>query len=167
MVRVLLFTAVLIIVVVVLTMAKGFILEDHASGKENIPPNSKPVVEENDGSVRINSNGKLNFESISYDISVLLESDMVKALPKKAVIELKLGNQYYTVSRDSISAGRPSNPDLTISLPASYANQIALGLCAMVKNANENRDLGIEMHSSQTALMWKYKGMLKYKDCLG
>lgn len=170
MVRVLLFTAALIVIVAVLTIARGIIFEDGSasdSSGENLLSSKGIIVENGEGLVRITNGGGARFETMGYDISGLLNSDMVKDLPKKAVIELKLGEEYYAVTKDSISAGRPSNPDLTISLPAHYANQIAFGLCSMVKKASDNGDLSMEMHSSQAALMWKYKNMLKYKNCLG
>lgn len=106
-------------------------------------------------------------ESAKFDISNLMESEFVQDLPKNAVIELKLGENYYTVSKNSVTVGKPENPDLTISLPAKYMNDISAGLCETVKRANQNRELGMEIHASQTSLMWKYRGMLKYKDCLG
>lgn len=182
MARVVLFMLGLIVIIAVLTIARGFIFDQPVSPGINVPEgkNSEKEIDLDEGDVKEEKHGvvikkdgygnvqvsNVEYQPISYDISDLLESDMVKDLPNKAVISLKLGNEYYTVKKDSVSAGRPADPDLTISLPLSYAGQLSLGLCQMVKNANANKDLGIEMHASQTSLMWRYRGMLKYRDCL-
>ncbi|MBU0906569.1 MAG: hypothetical protein KKD18_00990 [Nanoarchaeota archaeon] len=152
-VRVVLFISASVIIVIALMLARGFIVDSGAVSAQAIRQDGKRAVVGN------NADG--------YGISDLANSDMVRDLPGKASIELKLGDGYYTLSKDSVAVGRPFNPDLTISLPSSYANQISLGLCEMIQNANANGDLEIEMHSSQTSLLWKYRGMLKYKDCLG
>lgn len=103
----------------------------------------------------------------SLDGPAIAKSDFVKDLPKSAVIELKIGEEHYTVSKSSVTLGRPENPDITLTLPTKYSTELSKDLCGAVKQANQNRDLGVEIHTSQTALMWKYRGMLKYKDCLG
>jgi hypothetical protein len=162
MVRVLLFMTAFIVILVALTVARGFILENTSEATQDNNQQTSTATKRSS-----NNNNALKFETIGYDISDLDKSEMIKDLPKSAVIELKLGENYYSIKKNSVSTGRPPNPDITISLPAEYISQISLGLCAMVKNANSNGDLSIKTHLSQTSLMWKYKGMLKYKSCLG
>ncbi|MBS3077854.1 hypothetical protein J4233_06350 [Candidatus Pacearchaeota archaeon] len=166
MIKVIVFAVCLAALVGVLTIERNIILE-----KESLVSNDAKTETGNSAASTVKKDignyGKLNFQELSYDISDLLDNDIVKDLPKNAVIELKLGEKYYTVSRDSVSVGKASSPDLTITLPASYAGQISSGLCEMARKASQNKELGVEIHSSQTALMWKYRGMLKYRDCLG
>jgi len=164
-IKVLALAAFLVVFIGVLTIERNTILEREAA-EISAGDEAQEIGREDAASTIKKDGGNLNFEELNYDISDLLDNEIVQDLPESAVIELKVGEDYYTVSRDSISAGRPSSSDLTISLPADYADQISESLCEMIKRANENRDLEIEMHSSQTALMWKYRRMLKYRECL-
>jgi hypothetical protein len=166
MIKVLVFAFCLLVFVGILTVERNIILEREAAEKLAESKAQVTETQRTEASTVKAGSGNLNFEALSYDVSDLLDSDIVQDLPKNAVIELKLGEVYYSVSRDSVVSGRPSNPDLTISLPANYAGGIN-NLCETIRKANQNKDLGIEAHSSQTSLMWKYRGMLKYKGCLG
>lgn len=175
MVRVVLFMVALLVIVAVLTIARGFIFDETGSSRYDvdkfaeIEKESENVNKGMDKVVITKKKGepaRFDFEEINYDISGLLQSEMIRDLPEKSIVSLRLGGEYYTISKDSIIRGRPTNPDLTILLPLNYANQISNGLCGMIKSANTNGDLGIEMHSSKTSLMWKYRGMLKYRNCL-
>jgi hypothetical protein len=166
MIKVLVFAACFLVFICLLTIERNIILEREAAQK--LAENKAKVVENGnkEASNVVGNSGNRGFKQLNYDVSDLLDNEMVQDLPKEAVIELRLGDDYYTVSRDSIVAGRPQNPDLTITLPANYAGQISNGLCEMIKQANSKRDLAIETYASQTSLMWKYRGMLKYKECL-
>ena len=142
--------------VLVLTLSEGFFEESSSkdvSGGAVLEGNRVPSV------VKKTETGNLN-------AGELKETDVVKNLPKDATVALSLGGEYYTVKKGSVVAGKPSDSDITISLPAAYAPRISESLCGTVKKANQNGELAVEMHSSQAALIWKYRGMLKYRDCL-
>jgi len=51
---------------------------------------------------------------------------------------------------------------------SKYLNELTdQNLCSIIRKAKSNNDLGIEMHISYAALLWKYRTVLKYKDCFG
>lgn len=133
------------------------------------------------GNVVPSASGNGNHEQIKITKenfpSYLSGQEFVKNLPKNAIINLKLYNfntgereweGSYTLSKASIKEGEDSNADMTIMLSSKYielANQY--DFCSLIKLANQNGDLGYEFHISKASLMWKYSGMMKYKDCLG
>ncbi len=88
-------------------------------------------------------------------------------MPKKAVISLQLGENYYIVERGSVKAGKASDPDISVYLPVEYVRDISRGLCYVMGKAEQEGDLWMDQHGSDAAMMWRYKGMLKYKECLG
>lgn len=163
--RVLIFALLMIVFVAVLTVERNAIMAREVSEQVSEDKTQTGGAGKKAAS-NVKASDKLKFEELSFDSSNLLKSDFVSDLPSNAVIELKLGDNYYSVTSDAVSLGRPANPDLTISLPQSYGGQISGDLCETIRKANKNRDLGIEMHASEMALAWKYRGMLKYKDCL-
>jgi hypothetical protein len=99
-------------------------------------------------------------------LSGLALSSLSQDLPKDASIELKLDSQSFSLSRGSIRSGKPKNPDITISLPMRYISK-EKDICEVISSANQNKDLSVTLHRSQTALLWKYRSMLKYRDCFG
>jgi len=103
------------------------------------------------------------------------KQEMVKSLPDSASIGLKLYNfnsgereweESYVITKGKAVLGSVDSCDLVILIHSKYVP--ALGnFCPTIQKAKTNGDFGIETNMSQTALLWKYKGMMKYKDCLG
>lgn len=103
-------------------------------------------------------------------------TEFVKALPKDAVIGLKLynfntGNRQledsYVIKKNEVEKGIADKPDLIISIHSKYLSQLSSGFCQTVSKANSNGDLGIELGISKTSFLWKYRWMNKYKSCFG
>ena len=40
-------------------------------------------------------------------------------------------------------------------------------ICSVIKNAKEKGDVGVRTEYSSSKIMWKYRGMLKHRDCFG
>jgi len=40
-------------------------------------------------------------------------------------------------------------------------------LCSVIATAKKNGDYATEIVRSKASLLWKYKGVMSYKDCLG
>lgn len=58
--------------------------------------------------------------------------------------------------------------DITLSLPSTYMQGLTnKNLCEKITSANNNNELQFSSSISDKELLWKYKGMVKYKDCLG
>jgi len=163
MAKVMLFFTAFLVLVAVLTIARGFIVQGDVA--ESVTGESVGV--EQRAKVKIDNQGESKFQELSFvDLSQFESSGMVKDLPKKAIISLEVGGNYYTLSRSSIKQGKPSSPDVTISIPLSYLSQISSDLCDVMKQASQSGELVISTHLSETSLMWKYKSMLKYRECL-
>lgn len=99
--------------------------------------------------------------------NVMEQTPYVQELPRGALIELYIGSTPYTIVKGSLEEGSPANPDVTIKIPEKYLSVMGqYGVCAMVYAANKAGELTVEAHQSGTSLGWKYKTLVKYKDCL-
>ncbi|MBU0761028.1 MAG: hypothetical protein KJ600_04950 [Nanoarchaeota archaeon] len=159
--RVLLFSVVLIIFVVVLTIARGFLVPQAPQFLTGA------VIAENVGNGKTNEEINYDFEKINFDIGVLRDDEVVKSLPKSAVVWFCLGESCFTLSKNSVTAGKIGSADVLIGLPLKYVGELGRGLCNALGKANSNGELGIETEKTNAYLAWKYKGMLKYRECLG
>jgi len=100
---------------------------------------------------------------------------IIKDVPDNAEVLLKLYNfntgarkweTSYIVKKGSVTEGTLSNPEITLILNSKYlADLNKIGFCATVKKANQNGDLGMEFGVSEVTLAWKYRVMMKYKEC--
>jgi hypothetical protein len=89
-------------------------------------------------------------------------------LSKKSKIHLKFGNSLdYTITKGNVERGIPDDPEIIIALPEEYISKLGYGVCGAVQEAVQNGDLEIETSLSKTEILWKYKGLLKHRDCLG
>ena len=117
--------------------------------------------------------GTYNEESGEYvevtaeNLPEYLESQkIVTSLPKNADMELNFGNKSYHVTKGSVEEGTSSNPDIVVNVPEKYIGELGNGVCATLKEATSNDDLSVETSVSNGELLWKYKSMLKYRNCL-
>lgn len=142
---------ILVIAIVVLALASwGAFFYINSGKKETIS---------NQNAVYVNIT-KENFARI------LAGNDFVKDLPEKAVISLKIDEDYYVIRKASISKERAESYDLQISLPGEYIPGLG-NLCGTLELAKSNGDFGFETSLGKTELLWKYKSMLKYRSCFG
>lgn len=96
----------------------------------------------------------------------LEQNVVISSLPKNAVISLKVDSEYYNVGKGSVVKSKAENPDLEVSIPGSYLAGMG-DFCNTVKNAINNGDAKIELKISRVSFLWKYKAVVKYKDCFG
>jgi hypothetical protein len=109
--------------------------------------------------------------------SFLSQNEMVKAIPDGAVISLKFFNfntgerqweKSYILTRGNAKEGETNSADISLTLHSKYLKQFnGYNLCSIIKQANANRDLGFESPLSKIKLLWKFKSMYAYRDCLG
>lgn len=107
----------------------------------------------------------------------LSSTSMVKALPSNSEIALKFYNfnsgerqweKSYILRKDSAVEGEAANADITIIISSKYITQMgSSGLCNAVKKAKSNGDLATSSDLSTLQLLWKFKSMLSYRNCLG
>jgi hypothetical protein len=101
------------------------------------------------------------------------KQNLVKDLPKDSKILLKFYNfnsgerqweDIYAIKKGEITKGSVENPDLIIFIHSKYIQQSS-DICSAIKKANQNNDLSYEIFISDIKFLWKYKSILKYKNC--
>lgn len=113
----------------------------------------------------------LNFEGI------IAKSPMIADLPDEGVLLLSFYNSdsgewewenEYTLKKNSVTIGSTDGYDIKLNLNSRYLSVLEEdNLCNVINLAKNNGDFYSESAISTTSLLWKYKGMLDYKSCLG
>ena len=115
--------------------------------------------------------------NITYNnlASVYSKGGMVNSVPKDSVIMLHFYNfntgkrvieKSFVIKKGNVKEGNESS-DVTIYIHSKYLKSMTnKNLCAIIKKADKNGDLGMDTSLSKTALAWKFKGMFKYRECL-
>ena len=121
------------------------------------------------------------FEPLEEDQTDLIRetisgSEFVGDIPGKSPISLKffyfeggerVWQDKFILAEGEIKESGTSLIDLT--LHTRYLDNLAAGedLCDVVILANNNGELGFSSSLSESQLAWKYKSMLKHKECFG
>jgi len=114
-----------------------------------------------------------NFEQLP---ATLMKSDIIKNFPSNAVVSLKfftfIGGQRiwqneYIIKKNSVVEGKADKPDVIMNLHSKYVNRAySEDFCAIIKDSKKNGDLGFETLLNPVSLAWKFKSIIKYKDCI-
>jgi hypothetical protein len=99
--------------------------------------------------------------------AVLTGNEIIQSMPKNARINIIIGEMEYSIIGREAHLGLIHSADMTIRLPENYFNNFEHGFCNALSGAVENGDLVVEKTLTDTKLIWKYKKMFKYKDCIG
>lgn len=115
----------------------------------------------------------INYSNLKEELS---KSPILRSIPEDEEIQLRFYNFYtgvrkfeksYILRNTGIEEGLLENPEITILISSKYLSVLTnKNFCSVLKIANENKDLGVETTISNTKLIWRYKSMNKYKDCL-
>ncbi len=132
--------------------------------------------------------GDLNFEekveskpsptfSVNYsNIEKVMSSNyLIRAIPSEGVISLIIYNfsnknieKMFILTKSSFLEGEIENPEITLRIPSFYLDKLNnKNFCTIIQEANSKGDLQFETSLSTTSLAWKYRALLKYKDCFG
>ena len=116
---------------------------------------------------------KPNFSRLE---EVMSEQPIVKDVPEAGRISLKffhftegcrIWDKGYILSDGKINS-ESGDPDIYLTLSSDYVDEITeSNFCEVIKMARNNGDLGQYAEASKTTLLWRYKSMIKYIDCLG
>ncbi len=116
----------------------------------------------------------LSYENIE---GVLSRSSMIIDLPEKSTILLRFYNfnsgqrqweKSYIITPGSVKEGYLENEDITLTLDSGYLQGLTTGnFCSAIQQAKTNGDLGVYTELSTASLLWKFKSMTKYRECLG
>lgn len=92
----------------------------------------------------------------------------IEGMPDSSLVELNIGDNTYEIEGQHVYLTQSEGEkDLKITLPSGYEEIIGqIGLCNAVKKANENNELGVELHASKATILFKYRKLLKYGECL-
>ena len=101
---------------------------------------------------------------------------MIQELPEKAAIlirfynfdsgEREVENSYLIKKGSIVEASGDEKVDLVVYMHSKYIPELGW-FCSAIKKARSNGDFSFEMKGSKIGLLWKYRGMMKYKDCVG
>lgn len=118
--------------------------------------------------------GTITYTNLAQELS---KNQIVQALPTNAIIMLRLYNvvngqkifeRSYVITKANAVEGTTATPDITLLLPSYYLPQLtSSNFCAVIKSAKANQDLTIQLGISKLSLLWKYKSIMGYRDCLG
>jgi len=107
---------------------------------------------------------------------VISSDGIVKAVPEGSAILLRFYNfdsgqrefeKSYLITTGKIVEGN-GDSEITLLLHSKYLKELTnKNFCSIIKKANTNGDLGFETEMSSASLAWKFRSMLKYKECLG
>lgn len=106
----------------------------------------------------------------------LEKQDFIKNLPDNSIIALRIYNienneqkieADYTITKGSVEKKSPENYEVEMLIHSKYLPELGSNLCDTMKKAKTNGDLKINTFLSAGDLIWKYKGMLKYRNCIG
>ncbi|MBD3247152.1 hypothetical protein GF378_00855 [Candidatus Pacearchaeota archaeon] len=111
--------------------------------------------------------------------TILPQNQVIQDLPDNARILLSFFNfntgerqweRDYLIGKGSATqvSSMPNDLDMKMIMHSRNVPLLKEGnLCNVVATAKKNGDYATELVGSKTSLLWKYKGVMKYKDCLG
>jgi len=98
----------------------------------------------------------------------LEEHTLIKELPEDSDISLKLNGYSYSLGQGIVEESSNSESDLEISIPEDYISKIGEeGLCEVMGEGLSSGEIEIETELSESELVWKYRDVLKYRECFG
>ena len=103
------------------------------------------------------------------ELPTYLENHQIfQELPGETNIQINFGEEEYSVLEDSVESGELSDADVTVDVPEEYIEKVGeLGLCGALEEAVESNEVSIETNLDETELLWKYRDLLKYRECFG
>lgn len=116
----------------------------------------------------------INYGNIEEALS---GNSIVRALPEDAVILLRFYNlnagqreweKSYVIKKTEVREGFVDNADIKVTIHSKYLEKLTnKNFCSVIQTASKNGDLAIETELSKVKLLWKFKGIIKYRGCLG
>lgn len=150
--------AIVLVLIVLLAVAVFYVVKSASSQGQGTIPLATPI--------------SVTRENLP---AFLQNQQIVKSLPSNGVMSLRFYNfssgqriweESYTITKGNVQLGQAQNPDIEITIDSKYITDLGT-FCATIENAKRNGDMGTELKISQTSFLWKYRGMMSYKSCLG
>jgi flagellar basal body-associated protein FliL len=156
---------------ILIVLISIFVLIVCAMGAVYYVLSDKPSVNIEDTKIPTINVNYMNFAE------VISENNIVQDLPSDAVLQLKFYNynsgsqaweKSFVMKKGSVVEDDVDEADIVLSLNSKYLNELTnKNFCDVIKEANANGDLGFESSLSTAGLAWKFKSVMKYKDCFG
>lgn len=105
----------------------------------------------------------------------ILSSEFLQDIPEKNPISIRFfyfeegqrvwQDTFYMGEGELLSSAQAT---IKLTLHSKYIDEFnGNNLCSVIQTANQNKDLGFESSYSEANLLWKYKSMLKHRECFG
>jgi len=97
---------------------------------------------------------------------------LIQALPDESNIQLTIGENEYIIEDGEVTPISEENlaeveTDISIEIKEDAASKIGeLGLCGAAGELAETGSVEIETNLSEKDLAWKYRDLLKYRECI-
>jgi len=150
-----------IVVVLILAIVNKTILGSFLGLKKETSADDIPTVE-------------LGYHNLAQAFS---GSSMVQDLPKDSKIVLRFYNfnsgqreweKSYIMTKGNVEEGYTDDADLVVIMHSRYLQGLTnKNFCSAVQIAQKNGDFGTESELSKATLLWKFKSMMKYRECFG
>lgn len=108
-------------------------------------------------------------------INIITSSEMITDMPEEDPISLRFFSFHngkrvwhdgFLIGKDELLS--EGDPSIELTLHSKYISEFNNdNLCETIKRANGNKDLGFYSQHNKAKLLWKYKGMLKHRECFG
>jgi len=102
-------------------------------------------------------------------------NSLLKDMPNNGIVSLRffdfkdgkrIWQDGFLIGKDGIL--QSGEPDIIVILHSKYIPEFNKdNFCEVIQKAKKNQDLGFISQSSSVKLLWKYKGMMKHKNCFG
>jgi hypothetical protein len=181
--RSLIILAVILAVIICSILVYGYYFKKPAENSPSPPsasstnPNSPPVPPVPSRCSLVAKNDTYTNPDFARLENIMGGQQIVKDVPQKGKISLKFyhfteGCRIYDknyILTDGKIQESGGEADIYIIIDSEYADRItADNFCDVVKEARAAGDLGQWTADIGTStLLWRYRGMLKYKECLG
>ncbi|RLG12448.1 hypothetical protein DRN73_02575 [Candidatus Pacearchaeota archaeon] len=108
---------------------------------------------------------------------ILPNNEIIQKLPENAKILIKFYNfdsgerewdYSYLLTKGKVEKSSDENVDIILIISSMYLSKFnENNFCFIIKDAKRNGDFGSQLKISKIKLLWKYKSVMSYKDCLG
>jgi hypothetical protein len=166
---------VIYLIIIGMVIFAGFIAYNYFFNK---PEPAPPVARQSGNYTYVPKVWDYGFVDYAHVKTEMQNSEFVKDLPKSSKVVLEVFNytdgiryteKIYFITENIVNEADsiPEN-DLLLTMSSKYLVDFKKEqFCYIVKTSNKNGDLGTNSELSKTKLLWKFKSMLGYRDCLG
>ncbi len=153
--------------------------EDKQNNKEISKPSATSNVIYIPKSSGIDPGASATLEDYSRIEKVMSQNEIIQKLPDKARILISFYNfntgsqtweRGYLITKGSLTLvdSIPSDLDMKMAMHSRWLSELNNNnLCLIIDEAKAVGNFGVELVKGKTSLLWKYKSLFSYRDCLG